>query len=204
MSHLPLRNHGGRVVRSHRPRQRVGRRNCRDDPRGVSRGTRARPYGKRRLRRRHQPRGERCRGGVPASAQPGHDRSQRRRGAPRGIRPTPPGTRPLRRADVEPRWHCQPWLLLGAADVWSLACFAFMLSTAFKRSLLFDPESLGRWQRDSVREVDIVTGCLLLVSRACWNELGGFDPRFFMYGEEADLAYEPRRSVCDRSSPRIR
>ena len=30
--------------------------------------------------------------------------------------------------------------------VWSLACFAFGLSTAFKRSRLFDPESLGRWQ----------------------------------------------------------
>jgi hypothetical protein len=72
--------------------------------------------------------------------------------------------------------------------VWSLACFALGLSTAFKRSRLFDPESLGGWERDSVREVDIVTGCLLLIRRAQWNELGGFDPRFFMYGEDADLA----------------
>ena len=72
--------------------------------------------------------------------------------------------------------------------MWSLVCFAFGLSTAFKRSRLFDPESLGRWQRDSVREVDIVTGCLLLVPRKRWNELGGFDTRFFMYGEEADFA----------------
>jgi hypothetical protein len=72
--------------------------------------------------------------------------------------------------------------------VWSLACFALMLSSAFKRSRLFDPESLGGWQRDSVREVDIVTGCLLLIPRHRWNELGGFDTRFFMYGEDADLA----------------
>ena len=63
-----------------------------------------------------------------------------------------------------------------------------MLSTAFKGSALFDPESLGSWQRDSVREVDIVTGCLLLAPTTVWKELGGFDLRFFMYGEDADLA----------------
>lgn len=76
----------------------------------------------------------------------------------------------------------------GKPTVWSLTCFATMLSTAFKGSRLFDPESLGHWQRDSEREVDIVTGCLLLVRRTLWHELGGFDLRFFMYGEDADLA----------------
>jgi GT2 family glycosyltransferase len=63
-----------------------------------------------------------------------------------------------------------------------------MLSTAFKGSALFDPESLGSWPRDSVRQVDIVTGCLLLAPSTVWKELGGFDLRFFMYGEDADLA----------------
>ena len=50
------------------------------------------------------------------------------------------------------------------------------------------PEAIGGWQRDSVREVGIVTGCLLVVPHALWRELGGFDTRFFMYGEDADLA----------------
>ena len=62
-----------------------------------------------------------------------------------------------------------------------------MLSTAFKGSRLFDPEAIGGWKRDTVREVGIVTGCLLLAPRALWRELGGFDTRFFMYGEDADL-----------------
>lgn len=36
-------------------------------------------------------------------------------------------------------------------------------------------------------EVDgYLTGCCLLVSRSAWNELGGFDERFFVYGEETD------------------
>ncbi len=76
----------------------------------------------------------------------------------------------------------------GKPTLWSLFCFATMLSTVFRGSRIFDPESLGSWPRDSVREVDIVTGCLLLLPRELWTELGGFDERFFMYGEDADLA----------------
>ena len=38
-----------------------------------------------------------------------------------------------------------------------------------------------------MREVDIVSGCFFLTPRAVWDELGGFDPACFMYGEEADL-----------------
>ena len=37
--------------------------------------------------------------------------------------------------------------------LWSTACFAFGLSTLFHRSRLFDPESMGPWERDSEREV---------------------------------------------------
>ncbi|MGU3432747.1 glycosyltransferase family 2 protein [Actinomycetes bacterium M1A6_2h] len=75
----------------------------------------------------------------------------------------------------------------GHQTTWSLFCFATGLSTAFKRSELLNPEGLGSWRRDTPREVGIVTGCLLLARRSVWNELGGFDPRFFMYGEDADL-----------------
>lgn len=76
----------------------------------------------------------------------------------------------------------------GKPTLWSLTCFATMLSTAFRGSRFLDPESLGHWKRDTVREVDIVTGCLLLAPSTLWKELGGFDLRFFMYGEDADLA----------------
>ena len=44
-----------------------------------------------------------------------------------------------------------------------------------------------------MREVDVVTGCLLLVRRALWERLGGFDERFFMYGEDTDLALRAAR-----------
>jgi GT2 family glycosyltransferase len=75
----------------------------------------------------------------------------------------------------------------AAMSVWGLFSRAVGLTMLFPHSERFNPEPLGGWQRDSVREVDIVTGCLLLIDRPLWDELGAFDPRFFMYGEEADL-----------------
>lgn len=71
--------------------------------------------------------------------------------------------------------------------VWSLFCKATGLSTAFSGSGLFNPEGIGGWQRDSVRQVDIITGCLLLMRTTLWRQLGGFQRRYFMYGEDNDL-----------------
>ncbi len=89
---------------------------------------------------------------------------------------------------LRPDGRVDPGSCWGLPTVWSLFCFATMLNSAFKGTRLFDPESLGRWQRDEIREVGIVTGCLLLAPTNVWRELGGFDLRFFMYGEDADLA----------------
>ncbi len=77
--------------------------------------------------------------------------------------------------------------------LWSLFCSAAGLTWLFPRSPLFNRETFGDWQRDSEREVDIVTGCFLLIDHALWRELGGFDPQFFMYAEEADLCLRARK-----------
>lgn len=81
----------------------------------------------------------------------------------------------------------------GRLTLWSSVCFALGLVKAFPNSPLFNPEGLGGWQRDSEREVDIVSGCYFLIQTALWRELGGFDPAFFMYGEEADLCARARK-----------
>lgn len=78
--------------------------------------------------------------------------------------------------------------------VWSMTCFALGLSAAFRHSRWFDPEAMANWRRDTVREVGIITGCLLLAPRDDWRMLGGFDERYFMYGEDADLAFRARRA----------
>lgn len=77
--------------------------------------------------------------------------------------------------------------------LWSLFCYATGLISILRRNAFFDPESYGHWQRDSVREVDIVTGCFLMIEKESWDKLGGFDSEFFMYGEDADLCLRAKK-----------
>lgn len=70
---------------------------------------------------------------------------------------------------------------------WSTFCNATGLRSMFPKSQWFNFEAIGGWQRDTVREVDIIVGCFLMIPRTLWQRLGGFDLRYFMYGEEADL-----------------
>lgn len=81
----------------------------------------------------------------------------------------------------------------GAPSPWSLLSMGVGFSTLFRRSSLFNPEGLGAWQRDSIREVDCITGCFLLLERSLWNELEGFDLDYFMYGEDTDLCLRARQ-----------
>jgi hypothetical protein len=81
----------------------------------------------------------------------------------------------------------------GRMTLWNQLCRATGLTVLFPGSRLFNGEDFGGWPRDSEREVDIVSGCFLLIGRADWQALGGFDPTFYMYGEEADLCLRARR-----------
>ena len=64
-------------------------------------------------------------------------------------------------------------------------CRASCLTGIFPRSELFNSEAYGGWDRGTEREVDIVVDCFLMIRRDFWEALDGFDPAFFMYGEEA-------------------
>ena len=76
---------------------------------------------------------------------------------------------------------------------WSLVCGATGLTAAFRGSRLFDPESLASWDWSGPREVEVVTGCFLLITRELWQLLDGFDLRFKMYGEDADLSFRAKQ-----------
>ncbi|ANJ26291.1 glycosyltransferase family 2 protein [Agromyces aureus] len=99
---------------------------------------------------------------------------------------------------LRPDGGVDPSSCWGAPSLWSLAMFATMASTAFKRSPIFDPESLGAWPRDTVREVPIITGCLLLVRRDDWQRLGGMDEEYFLYGEDAEFSLRAARAGLRR------
>jgi N-acetylglucosaminyl-diphospho-decaprenol L-rhamnosyltransferase len=50
------------------------------------------------------------------------------------------------------------------------------------------------WDRTSEREVDWVSGSSMLLRRAAIQETGGFDEKYFMYAEDADLCTRLRQA----------
>lgn len=92
------------------------------------------------------------------------------------------------RADGSP----DPDFAWGRSSLWSTLCNALGLAGLFPRSAWLNPEGVGWRLGPGVHEVDIVSGCFFLVPRTLWQELGGFDPAFFVYGEEADFCLRAR------------
>lgn len=85
-----------------------------------------------------------------------------------------------------------PTSCFARMTLWSVFCRVTGLNGLFRSSRLFNSEFYGTWPRDTEAEVDIVTGCLLLIRRDTWDRLGGFDDVFVMYGEEVDLCLRAR------------
>lgn len=89
---------------------------------------------------------------------------------------------------LKPDGSLEPSSCWGVPTLWSMTLFALGITSLGSKNRWLDPESLGSWQRDSVREVGVITGCFLLAPLGIWNELGGLDERYFMYGEDVDFA----------------
>ena len=50
------------------------------------------------------------------------------------------------------------------------------------------------WDHASVRECDWVPGCYLLIRKELIDQVGLFDPRYFLYYEEVDLCFAAKRA----------
>lgn len=77
----------------------------------------------------------------------------------------------------------------GEFDTWT---GAFLRSSAWGEWPLLrkyaNGAQLRAWDYGSQRRVDLVIGAALLLRRSVFEQLGGFDERYFMYHEEVDLA----------------
>jgi len=63
---------------------------------------------------------------------------------------------------------------------------------ALDRLGLLRPHFLLEWDHAADRAVDQVMGAFLMIRRDLFRMLGGFDPRFFVYWEDADLCARTR------------
>ncbi len=52
----------------------------------------------------------------------------------------------------------------------------------------------GHWDAEVAREVDWAHGAFLLVRRAAWDAVGGFDPAQWLWAEDLDLSWRLRRA----------
>jgi len=79
-------------------------------------------------------------------------------------------------------------------SVLNLFLDAMHLSKLFPRSRFFSRERMAWWKREDVREVEVVTGCFMLVRREAIDRVGPMDEDYFMYGEETDWCWRFHRA----------
>ncbi len=65
----------------------------------------------------------------------------------------------------------------------------FGLSKLFPRSAHFSRYHLGHLDENNNNEVDVLAGAFMMIKKEVLDQVGGFDERFFMYGEDVDLSY---------------
>ncbi len=63
------------------------------------------------------------------------------------------------------------------------------IQNLFPKSSFFNGYYLGHLPIDKEHEIDILTGAFMFCPTKLLQGLGGFDERFFMYGEDIDLSY---------------
>jgi GT2 family glycosyltransferase len=108
-------------------------------------------------------------------------------------------------ADAHPEGAVIGCRLLNPDKTLQESCFMFpsllnlLLSATymyklFPRSRFFGRENMTWWARDDERQVDVVTGCFMLVRREAVEQIGVMDEQFFMYGEETDWCYRFKKA----------
>lgn len=68
------------------------------------------------------------------------------------------------------------------------------LYKVFPRSRLLGREHMTWWDHDGTREVEVVSGCFMLIRREAIEQVGTMDEGFFMYAEETDWCYRFRQA----------
>lgn len=68
------------------------------------------------------------------------------------------------------------------------------LSSLFPKSKIFAKYNLTYLDPDQVTEVDAVSGSFMMIRREVYEQVGGFDEDFFMYGEDLDWCYRIKKA----------
>ncbi len=70
----------------------------------------------------------------------------------------------------------------------------FGLASLFPRSKTFAHYYLAHLSNTQNNEVDVLAGAFIMIPKTVLNDIGNFDERFFMYGEDIDLSFRIQKA----------
>ena len=82
---------------------------------------------------------------------------------------------------------------MGSPTPWASFCKLFGLQALFPSVKLFSSYNLMYRSIDETYPVDALIGAFMMGRTDLMRTLGGFDPDFFMYGEDIDLCYRVKK-----------
>ncbi len=68
------------------------------------------------------------------------------------------------------------------------------LARLFPHSKIFAKYHLGHLSENENHEVDVLAGAFMMMPKKVLDEIGNFDERFFMYGEDVDLSFRIQKA----------
>lgn len=84
-------------------------------------------------------------------------------------------------------------------SLWRLTSRALYIDKLLPGNPVTGTLSMSYWEYDSISEVDVISGCCMLVRKDVIRQVGLMDERFFFYAEEADWCYRAKQNgwkVC--------
>lgn len=92
-------------------------------------------------------------------------------------------------SDNQLDWACHR----GFPNLWNSLCYFLKLEAIFYHlpilNKIFGGYHLVEKNLNQIHEIDSPSGAFFLTRKNILNKIGGFDEKFFMYGEDLDLAY---------------
>ena len=88
--------------------------------------------------------------------------------------------------------HFLPESKRGFPGVWNSFCKMSGIYKLFPKSHLFNGYYRGELSETDVHQVEVLSGAFMLIPKNVYEEVGGFDERYFMYGEDIDLSMKIR------------
>jgi hypothetical protein len=78
--------------------------------------------------------------------------------------------------------------------IWNTLCCSLGLHVLFPRSQRLNGFLMYDYPYDSIDDVEVLTGWFWMVRRRSFEDVGGLDERFFIYGEDIDWSYRFRKA----------